>query len=75
MLVKEGVVVHRHREKNNVTNQDVTRLLRIVWAKDVLMHIPECCRIQATFIFYVYCWTEARIWAFFEGGICYKVTL
>ena len=75
-LFAESLVCNQHREKNNFNNEDATRLLRTVWTKDDLIYIPERYRIQFTFIFNVYCWTGARVGAFFTGeGLCYRVTL
>jgi hypothetical protein len=61
-------VINKHREKNNFTEQDATRIILTAWTKDDLIFIPERYRVQFTFIFNVYCWTGARIGAFFKGG-------
>ena len=39
-----------------------------LWTQDGLIFIPEGYRVQATFITHVYCWTGARIGAFFTDG-------
>ena len=42
------------------------------WTKDDLIFIPERYRIQFTFIIRVYCWTGARLSAFFTDGLRYR---
>ena len=42
--------------------------------KDDLIFIPERYRLQYTFILRVYCWTGARLSAFFTGGFRYEVS-
>lgn len=62
------------RPKNNFGKEDLNELLLTLWTKDDLIFIHERNRIQFTFIFHVYCWTGARLSAFFTGeGLCYKV--
>lgn len=41
------------------------------WTKDDLIFTPERYRIQFTFIIRVFCWTGARLGAFFTGGLRY----
>ena len=53
--------------------RDLTRVLLTLWTRDDLMFIPERYRVQTTFIVHVYCWTGARIGAFFTDGLRYKV--
>lgn len=72
-LTLEGIVVNRHRPKNNFTVKDLTRVLLALWARDDLIFIPERYRVQITFIIHVYCWTGARLSAFFTDGLRYKV--
>jgi hypothetical protein len=73
VLTKEGIVVIKHSDKHNLQCVDATRLLRVLWTKDDLIYIPERYRIQATWVFDLYCWTGARLSAFFTGGLHYKV--
>jgi hypothetical protein len=40
--------------------------------QDDLIFIPERYRIQFTFIFRFYCWTGARLSAFFTDGLRYR---
>ena len=61
----EGVVVNKHRPKYNFTVRALTRVQVTLWTKDDLMFIPERYRIQTTFIINVFCWTGARLSAFF----------
>lgn len=72
-MTLEGTVVNKHRPKHNFTEQDLSRLILTLWTRDDLVFIPERYRVQATFITHVYCWTGARIGAFFTGGLRYKV--
>ncbi|EXJ96194.1 hypothetical protein A1O1_01320 [Capronia coronata CBS 617.96] len=72
-LVLEGVVVNKHRPKHNFTVRDLSRVLLALWTFDDLIFIPERYRIQVTFLIHVYCWTGARINAFFADGLRYKV--
>ena len=72
-LTREGVVVNKHRPKQNFTDKDLTRVLLALWTKDDLVFIPERYRVQTTFIIHVYCWTGARLSAFFTDGLRYKV--
>jgi Protein of unknown function (DUF3435) len=72
VLTVEGLVVNVHQPKHNFTNTDLTRILLALWTQDDLIFIPERYRVQFTFIFRVYCWTGARLSAFFTGGLRYK---
>jgi hypothetical protein len=54
---------------------DLTRVLLALWTRDDLIFIPERYRVQTTFIIHVYCWTGARLSAFFTHGLRYKVDL
>jgi hypothetical protein len=68
-------VVNKHRSKYNFTVRALTRVQVTLWTKDDLMFIPERYRIQSTFIINVFCWTGARLSAFFTGGLRYEVRL
>lgn len=72
-LVFEGIVVNKHRPKHNFTVRDLTRVLLALWTYDDLIFIHERYRVQTTFLIHVYCWTGARISAFFTDGLRYKV--
>lgn len=72
-LVEEGVVANVSRPKHNFTVVDLNRILLCLWTEDDISWIPERYRVQFTFIFHVYCWTGARLGAFFKGGLLYKV--
>lgn len=74
-LVLEGIVVNKHRPKHNFTVRDLTRVLLALWTYDDLIFIPERYRVQTMFLIHVYCWTGARISAFFTDGLRYKVNL
>lgn len=69
----EGVVVNKHRPKYNFTVRALTRVQVTLWTKDDLIFIPERYRIQTTLIINVFCWTGARLAAFFTGGLRYEV--
>jgi len=75
-LTREGIVLNKHRPKHNFTDRDLGRVLLTLWTRDDLIFITERYRVQTTFIIHVYCWTGARIGAFFTDGLRYKdVTL
>jgi Protein of unknown function (DUF3435) len=65
-------VVNKRLPKHNFTSSDLDRILLTLWTKDDLIFIPECYRIQFTFIIRVYCWTGARLGAFFTDGLRYR---
>ncbi|KIW11740.1 hypothetical protein PV08_09012 [Exophiala spinifera] len=71
-LVLEGIVVNKHRPKHNFTVRDLTRVFVALWTYDDLIFIHERYRVQTTFLIHLYCWTGARIDAFFKGGLRYK---
>lgn len=68
----EGLVVNQHLLKYNFTISDLNRILITLWVRDDLKFIPESYRVQFTFIIRVYCWTGARLGAFFTGGLRYR---
>ncbi|MCJ1426427.1 hypothetical protein MMC29_004330 [Sticta canariensis] len=72
VLTVEGLVVKKHRPKHNFTNRDLNRVSLTVWSRDDLIFIHERYRIQFTFIIRVYCWTGARLGAFFTNGLRYR---
>ena len=53
--------------------QDLARFLLAVWTRDDLIFFSERYPVQTTFIIDVYCWTAARIGAFFSGRLQYKL--
>ena len=69
----EGIVVNKHRPKHNFTERDLNCVRLKLWSRDDLIFIPERYWVQTTFIIHVYCWTGARIGAFFMDGLWYKV--
>jgi Protein of unknown function (DUF3435) len=71
-LTVEGLVINRRRPKHNFTTRDLTRLLLTLWTQDDQIFIPERYRVQFTFIIRVYCWTGARLGAFFTNGLRYR---
>ena len=72
VLTQESLVVNKRREKHNFTPRELIRILLTLWTKDDLIFIPERYRIQFTFIVRVYCWTGARLSAFFTNGLRYR---
>ena len=68
----EGLVVNNRRPKHNFAARDLTRIPLTLWMQDDLIFIPERYRIQFTFIIRVYCWTNARLGAFFTDGLRYR---
>lgn len=61
------------KEKHLWTQADLNKIFLALWTSDDLVFIPERYRVQFTFIFLLYCWTGARIGAFFTGGLRYMV--
>jgi len=66
-------VIEASRPKHNFSWRDLNRLLVTLWTVDDAMFIPERYRIQYTLIIRIYCWTGARLSAFFTGGFRYRV--
>ena len=71
-LTREGLVVNKRRQKHNFQPRDLVRILLTLWTKHDLIYISERYRIQFTFIVRVYCWTGARLSAFFTKGLRYR---
>lgn len=67
-MTEEELVVNKNRGKYSFAERDLTRVLVTVWTQDDISFIPELYRVQFTFIINIYCWTGARIAAFFTGG-------
>ncbi|KAL8934961.1 MAG: hypothetical protein Q9211_004956 [Gyalolechia sp. 1 TL-2023] len=72
LRVLEGLVVNKRLPKHNFTSRDLNRILLARWTQDDLIFIHERYRIQFAFIFRAYCWTGARLGAFFTGGLRYR---
>ena len=66
--------MNKHRPKHLFGKEDLTEILLTLWTKDDLIFIYKRNRIQFMFIFHVYCWTGARLSAFFTGDLRYKVS-
>jgi hypothetical protein len=66
-------VVNIRRPKHLFTERDLNRLLRTPWTEDDPIFIPQRYRIQFHYIFLEYCWTGARVFAFFTGGLRYGI--
>ena len=64
--------MNERRPTYNFTPRELTRILLTLWTKDDLIFIPERYRVQFTFIIRVYCWTGARLSAFFTDGLRYR---
>jgi Protein of unknown function (DUF3435) len=65
-------VVNKRLPKHNFISSDLTRILLTLWTKDDLVFISDRHWIQFTFIIRVYCWTGARLGAFFTDGLRYR---
>ncbi len=72
VLTGEGLLVNKRKPKHNFTASDLPRIVITVWTKDDLHFTPERYRVQFTFIIRVFCWTGARLGAFFTGGLRYR---
>jgi len=73
-LVKEGAVVNASKPKYNFGVDDLDRILITLWTTDDLSFLHERYRLQFTYIIREFCWTGARIGAFFTGGLRYQVS-
>ncbi|MCJ1325512.1 hypothetical protein MMC10_002175 [Thelotrema lepadinum] len=65
-LVEQGDLIPIKKEKFNFTKREFTLLMRAFWTMDdddVLMHPRN--KVQIPFLIWLYCWTGARIGAFF----------
>jgi hypothetical protein len=67
--------VHKGKANHLFTQKDLDNIFVALWTSDDLVLVPERYRVQFTFIFLVYCWTGARIGAFFANGLRYEVRL
>lgn len=65
-------MVNKRKPKHNFIETDQRRILVTLWTKDDLIFIPERYRLQFTYIIRVFCWTGARIGAFFTDGLRYR---
>jgi len=63
--------VNIKKPKYNFIATTLTKVLVTLWTKDDLIFISERYWLQYTFILRVYCWTGARLSAFFTGGFRY----
>ena len=70
---REKVTVSKTRAKHNFSKHDLERILVTLWAFDDTTFIHERARSQTTLVLDLYCWTGARIGAFFTGGLRYQV--
>jgi hypothetical protein len=76
VLPLEGDIVDERLPKYNFTREDLDQTLLTLWTRKDLIYISERDRVEFTFLIHSYCWTGARIGAFFNGkGLRYKVCL
>ena len=76
MLPGEGDIVNEMLPKYNFAKEDLDAILLTLWTCKDLRSISERDRVGFTFLLHVYCWTGARIGAFFNGkGLRYMVWL
>lgn len=75
VLPDEGDCVNASKPKHNFGPEVLVRLLLALWNRPDLLYIHERTRVQFAFLLHIYCWTGARINAFFKGGLQYKVSL
>ena len=73
-------MVNTRKLKHLFDIHDLIRFHTTFWIKDDASFIHPCNKVQIPFIVDVFCWTGARIGAFFpnsdnknEGGLRYKV--
>ena len=71
-LTPEGIVVKKHLPKSNFLERDFAHVRLTLWTQGDLIYIHERYRVQTSFIINVYCWTGARLDAFFKGGLRYQ---
>lgn len=74
-LKKQGIVSDVRKDKNLFSVADLRNVLVALWTQDDQTFIPERYRIQVTFLLRVFCWTGARVGAFFKGGLRWRVSL
>lgn len=76
MLTAEGEVVDECLPKHNFTKEDLDEILLTLWTSKDLIYISERDKVEFTLLLHTYCWTGARLSAFFSGeGLRYKVWL
>jgi hypothetical protein len=75
VLPLEGDCVNASLPKYNFGPEALDRLLLALWTRPDLLYIHERTRVQFAFLIHVYCWTGARLSAFFKKkeGLQYKV--
>lgn len=71
---EEKVCINVHKPKHNFSPDVLDKLLLALWTSPDLVHIHERARVQTAFVLHTYCWTGARLAAFFTGGLRYKVS-
>ncbi|KAK2051913.1 hypothetical protein LY76DRAFT_673081, partial [Colletotrichum caudatum] len=69
---EEGLIHNVHKMKFNFTKKELDRVMRGLLTRADLKFMHERTRIQAAYIIPTYCWSGARISAFFTGGLCYR---
>jgi hypothetical protein len=67
------VIVNKRRPKHLFGKEDLTEVLLTLWTKDDLIFFMNAIE-YSLHSFFVYCWTGARLGAFFTEGLCYKVS-
>ena len=81
VLTKERLVVNTKKPKHLFGKHDLIQFHTTFWTKDDASFVHPRNKVQIPFIIDVFCWTGARIGAFFpnpdnkaEGGLRYKVS-
>lgn len=76
----DNILARRKIPKHIFSKTELDRALIALWTQDDTMFIPERHRVQATLIFHIFCFTGARIGAFFpdrhgKSGLLWRVCL
>ncbi|KAK8070327.1 hypothetical protein PG994_006943 [Apiospora phragmitis] len=67
---EERLIENVHVQKFNFTKKELDRVMRGLLTRPDLKYMHERTRIQIAYIIPTYCWSGARLGAFFTGGLC-----
>ena len=80
-LKEEGLVINKHKAKYLFGEKELRNFNTTFWTVDEARFVHPRNKVQIPFIIVVFCWTGARIGAFFpdrhnqdKGGLRYKVS-
>ena len=80
VLIEEGVVANKRKKKHLFGKTELIQFNTTFWTVDDTTFVHPRNKVQIPFIISVFCWTGARIGAFFpdsgnkdDGGLRYRV--